>query len=227
MRPVPYPISTPAHPVLFAPREAAPAIPGYSQPAAHRPLLGLTVCDLGWTDALTHVEMVCDLHLGARTLSFLDGKTAAIASADSRYRAILANRILLPASRTLAVATRWDINGPLKVVFRPDRFVDSLLTFMQQRHVALVGKDVARLEKTRRRLSQHTPWHKFSVVRAADIGSGVAIKDCGTGLAAIMPDLVLVDAHGLSEEVRFERALSLRHNGLIVMAGAAFEARNQ
>lgn len=226
MRPIPYPTSRPAYFNLFARLEAKGEWIGSTQPGAFRSLFGASVCDMDWTEALTHVEAASSQRQGARSLSFIDGQTALRLSVDKDCRAVLGKRILLPASRVLALTVRLQGDGPLKASFEAAGFVDALLTFMSRRHVALVGADLSRLKATQARLAQHAPWHVFSIVRAADLGSGIAVNGSISGPVSSAPDMVIVDACGYDEELRFEEALSLRHNGLIVMAGGAFSERN-
>lgn len=216
MAPVPYPNSRPASFSLLSRLETRGEWAGFGQPEGLRRLFGVNICDMGWNEALTYVETISNLRLNARALSFVDGRTALRLSTSAESRAVLGNRILLPASRTLAFAARLKADGPLKTSFEAGAFVDALLTYVPQCRVALVGVNAARLDATRERLSAHAPWHAFSVLSAVNLGSGIAGA----------PDLVIADALGYDEELRFEQALSLRHNGLIIMAGGAFDRRN-
>lgn len=227
MRPIPYPTSRHADPGLFAGLEAKGGSIGTSHPIGFRSLFGVDICDMGWTEALAFVETISNLRHSPRTVSFVDGRTALLLSMSGQARAVLTSRILLPVdSRIVALAARVQGDGPLKASFDAAAFADALLTFMPRLHVALVGAKTARLETARERFAQHAPWHAFSTVRAADLGSGVALAGMTPGIVETVPDLVIVDAHGYGEELRFEQALSLRHNGLIIMAGAAFDSRN-
>lgn len=226
MRPIPYPISRPAYFSLFARLEAKGEWIDASHPAELRSLFGVSVCDMDWTDTFGYVEAVANLRHGPQALSFIDGRTAFRLSVDADCRAVLGRRVLLPASRMLAVTARLQGDGPLKASFDALRFTDALLTFLPRRHIALVGAKLSRLEQARERFAQHAPWHAFSVVRAADLGSGIAVNGVVPGLVATAPDLVIVDAAGYEEELRFEQALTLHHNGLMVMAGTAFGDRN-
>lgn len=226
MRPARLPISQPAHSGVFTRIEPKGEWTAAACPEGFRRLFGVQICDMEWTEALTYVELLSNLRQNPRTLSFIDGRTALRLPIDADCRAVLGNRILLPASRTLALMARWQGGGPLKTSFDAARFVDALLTFVPRCHVALVGTRFARLEATRQHLSQHAPWHMFSIVRAADIGGGIVENSAVAGFVGAVPDLVIVDADGYEDETRFEKAVGLRHNGLIVMAGAAFDNRN-
>ncbi|MEB2848443.1 hypothetical protein GAO09_18690 [Rhizobiales bacterium RZME27] len=226
MRPAQLSISPSAHSGVFAGLDHQGEWTSAVQPDGLRNLLGVTVCDMEWTETLTYVELLSNLRQAPRTLSFIDGQTALRLSIDADCRAVLANRILLPASRTLSMMARWQGGGPLKSRFDTKGFVDALLTFVPRCHVALVGAGLPRLEAMRAHLSQHAPWHMLTVVRATDIGNGIVAPEGVAGFVGSVPDLVIVDACGFGEEIRFEQAVSLRHNGLIVMAGAAFNGRN-
>lgn len=219
-------MSRPAHSGVFARPEPKGEWIAALQPDGVRTLLGVPVCDMGWTEALTYVELISNLRQNPRTLSFIDRQTALRMSFDADCRAILGNRILLPASRTLSMIARLHGGGPLKTRFHIAGFVDALLTFVPRCHVALVGAGLPRLEAMRAHLAQHAPWHMFSVVRAADLGNGIVAHEGVAGFVGSVPDLVIVDACGFEEEIRFQQAVSLRHNGLIIMAGAAFDGRN-
>jgi UDP-N-acetyl-D-mannosaminuronic acid transferase (WecB/TagA/CpsF family) len=226
MRPSALPISRPVHSDVFARVEPKGEWSGPLRPDGFRSLFGVKVCDMGWTEALTYVELLSNLRHSPRTLSFVDRQTALRLSVDADCRAVLGDRILLPSSRTLAWMARWQGGEPLKTNFHVAGFVDALLTFVPRCHVALVGARSDRLEAMRQHLSQHAPWHMFSIVRAADIGGGIVENSSVAGFVGAAPDMVIVDANGYEEEARFEKAVGLRHNGLILMAGAAFNGRN-
>lgn len=226
MRPASLPISRPAHSDVFARLEQREEWIATGQPEGSRNLFGVQVCDMGWTETLTYVELISNLRQSPRTLSFLDRRTVLRLAIDADCRAVLDARILLPTSRALGLTARWQGGGALKTRFDPASFVDALLTFMPRCHIALVGADLPRLEAMREHLSQHAPWHMLSVTKAADIGNGIAANSAIAGFVGTVPDLVIVDAHGYDEETRYEKAVGLRHNGLIVMAGAAFNQRN-
>ncbi|MGE7370828.1 hypothetical protein ACQKKX_17445 [Neorhizobium sp. NPDC001467] len=232
MRPAPYPNARPAPFDALAQLQAVHVEArsewiAAMQPDGLRRFCGVQICDMGWTETLAYVELVSNLRQNARTLSFVDSRAVLRLSLDAGCRAVLGRRILLPASRSLDVAARLGGGDPFKTRFDATRFVDALLTFVPRCHVALVGARLGRLEAMRAHLSGHAPWHMLSVVRAADLGSGIAAHGAVAGYVGSVPDVVIVDSDGYHEEVRFEQAVGLRHNGLIIMAGTAFDGRGR
>lgn len=178
-----------------------------------RSLIGLPVCDLGWTAALGLVEELASLRGMRTTLSFLDERSTFFQLFDTAYRAELGRRLLLPSGGRLF----GRLAGSSSTRFSPTAFVPALLTFLEgNRRICLMGEDAGRLGDLKEQWVRHAPWHEFS-----SIPTDIANRQVGASAF----DLVIVDACGPAAERRVERHLASVDTGLVIMTGGRLEAR--
>ncbi|MGN7292269.1 hypothetical protein [Rhizobium sp. SAFR-030] len=190
-----------------------------------RNAFGLPFPAFGWSDSFSMLETAADIRVGCRTVSFLSLRQLLRSLVDRRFRQAMAGRVLLPDSRWIASVVGLVSSGRPVSEFDAARFVPSLLTFMEApRRITLIGADEARLQTASRQLMAHSPWHQVTTVLLSEPVCGRRPIAADELLEAASPDVVIADARDWREEIRLERYLSFRHDGLALLAGRFFDA---
>ncbi|SIQ02027.1 hypothetical protein SAMN05880590_101812 [Rhizobium sp. RU35A] len=207
------------------PQMAASVSPVLAVRQDGRRAFGLSFPTLGWADSLAMLEAAAELRVGCRAVTFLTLSGLLRALINPLYRARLGGHVLLPADRAVTVLLRLVRPRAAIASLTPDRFVPSLLTFMDhRRRILLIGADRSRLEAARRRLKAHAPWHDISTLAMTGPFPGRAASPLDAALEATAADMVIADARDEAEERRLEDFLAFRHDGLLLLASEIFRA---
>ena len=158
--------------------------------SSRRPIFGLQVCDLDWSEAFTFVSALADVPIGQTAIFFLNAHNANLMLKDRAYREALSRHLVLPEGIDFASLAMHGRTFPANL--SGNDFVPALLTYMTTpKRIGLVGgrKDV--LERAREGLAGHAPWHEFVAIH----DGGFAETDSARiveGIARHKVDVLLV-----------------------------------
>ena len=69
--------------------------------SSRRPIFGLQVCDLNWSEAFTFVSALADVPIGQTAISFLNAHNANLMLKDPAYREVLSRHLVLPDGKAM------------------------------------------------------------------------------------------------------------------------------
>ena len=183
------------------------------------------ISPLGWGETLALLDAAANVRLGCRPVTFINRSMVVRALFDRNCRSLLSRRMLLPADRLATLGLHLISRRSAWASFQQDQLVQALLTYMRDgRKIGLIGVDAERLERTRLALSIHAPWHSFTAITLpADLDRHGRTQSDDM-LERADCDILLVDSADWQAEIRMDRFLAFRHDGLVLHAGRAFDA---
>ncbi|CCM74450.1 WecB/TagA/CpsF family glycosyltransferase [Rhizobium mesoamericanum] len=191
--------------------------------SSRRAIFDLSVCDLGWDDALVFINELLSIPVGQTSISFVNARKMLLSLRDSEYHAVLAQNLLLPHGPGLDFASKVAHGSPFPTSLKAVDFVPALLTYMEvPRRIGLIGGAPEAVRTTAATFRRHAPWHEFIII--SDGFSDVAdkspiVKDIDRhGL-----DLLIVGASTASEEKWIHKNIRVDHARLVLAVGNLFD----
>jgi exopolysaccharide biosynthesis WecB/TagA/CpsF family protein len=191
--------------------------------SSRRPIFGLQVCDLNWSEAFTFVSALADVPIGQTAISFLNAHNANLMLKDPAYREVLSRHLVLPDGVGVDVASLAMHGRTFPANLNGTDFVPSLLTYMTRpKKIGLVGgrKDV--LERAREGFANHAPWHEFVAIHDGFFTE----EESGTvadQIASHKVDILLVAMGTPKQEMWIDRHIRPEHARLVFGVGALFD----
>ncbi len=199
------------------------AHPTYEVRPRFRELFGISVCDLEWEPALSHVAGLIKSSNGHAVLSFLNAHNANLMLANPAYRAVLTRQLVFPDGLGINLASRLLHGSPFPANLNGTDFVPALLTFMSEPlRIGLIGAHGEVLERAVQGFRRHAPWHTF-----IGISDGYFDRQaCDDVLRRIECDRfdILIVAMGTPlQEIWVDRFIRPEHARLVITAGALLD----
>ena len=133
--------------------------------ASRRDILGLPVCDFGWTGALSFLDQLASLPFSQTTVSFLNAHNANIMLRDADYREALQGHLVLPDGVGMDMASSVLHGSPFPANLNGTDFIPALLTYIERpKRIGLLGAAPGVVEAAAKNLAAHAPWHEVVVI---------------------------------------------------------------
>jgi exopolysaccharide biosynthesis WecB/TagA/CpsF family protein len=187
------------------------------------PILGMPVRDLGWNEALVHLEQKLVARDGFTHIAFLNANNANVMVGDPEYRAVLERSLVLPDGIGVDIAAHFLHGGRFSANLNGTDFVPAALTFISRPlRVGLLGSTSAVLKSAATNLRRQTPWHEF--VEISDgyfdrADPALILKRIETARI----DLLLVAMGTPLQEKWVDRHLTSEHARVVISVGALLD----
>ncbi|MGV3550712.1 WecB/TagA/CpsF family glycosyltransferase [Rhizobium sp.] len=191
--------------------------------SSRRPIFGLQVCDLNWSEAFTFVSALSDVPIGQTAISFLNAHNANLMLKDHAYREVLNRHLVLPDGVGVDIASLAMHGRMFPANLNGTDFVPALLTYMTRpKKIGLVGgrKDV--LERAREGFANHAPWHEFVAIHDGFFTEEQS-PDVADMIAREKLDILLVAMGTPKQEMWIDRHIRPEHARLVFGVGALFD----
>jgi exopolysaccharide biosynthesis WecB/TagA/CpsF family protein len=191
--------------------------------SSRRPIFGLQVCDLDWSEAFTFVSALADVPIGQTTVSFLNANNANLMLKDPDYREVLGRHLVLPDGVGVDFASVAMHGRMFPANLNGTDFVPALLTYMTTpKRIGLVGARRDVLERAREGFANHAPWHDFVAVHDgffSEADSAAVVDE----IARHKLDILLVAMGTPKQEMWIDRHIRPEHARLVFGVGALFD----
>ena len=191
--------------------------------SSRRPIFGLQVCDLNWSEAFTFVSALADVPIGQTVVSFLNANNANLMLRNPGFREVLGRHLVLPDGVGVDIASLAMHGSMFPANLNGTDFVPALLTYMTQpKRIGLVGGRPDVLERARQGFANHAPWHEFIAIHdgffSEEESSGVADE-----IARHKVDILLVAMGTPKQEIWIDRHIRPEHARLVFGVGALLD----
>lgn len=189
--------------------------------SSRRPIFGLQVCDLDWSEAFTFVSALADVPVGQTAIFFLSAHNANLMLKDRAYREALSRHLVLPEGIDFASLAMHGRTFPANL--NGNDFVPALMTYMTtSKKIGLVGgrKDV--LERACQGLAGHAPWHEFVAIHDGGFTDTDSAQIVGE-IARHKVDILLIAMDSPRQEIWIDRYIRPEHARLVFGVGSLFE----
>lgn len=189
--------------------------------SSRRPIFGLQVCDLDWSEAFTFVSALADVPIGQTAISFLNAHNANLMLKDPAYREVLSRHLVLPDGVDFASFAMHGHMFPANL--NGTDFVPALFTYMTTpKKIGLVGARQDVLERAREGFANHAPWHEFVAIHDgffSEAESGAVADE----IARHKVDILLIAMGTPKQEMWIDRHIRPEHARLVFGVGALFD----
>lgn len=191
--------------------------------SAHRDILGLPVCDLGWADAFAFAEEVASMPFGQTVIAFINANNANLMMRDGEYRAVLERQVVFPDGHGVDIASMLFHGRKFPANLNGTDFVPALLTYITKpMRIALIGTRPSTLKRATENFRRHAPWHEFIPIsdgffdRAKSDEIMEQVRDADV-------DILLVAMGSPAQEKWIDRHVGPGHARLVLSVGALFD----
>ena len=191
--------------------------------ASRRDILGLPVCDFGWTGALSFLDQLASLPFSQTTVSFLNAHNANVMLHDARYREALQGQLVLPDGVGMDIASSVLHGSPFPANLNGTDFIPALLTYIERpKRIGLLGAAPGVIETAAKNLAAHAPWHEIVVISDGffdkDRSEAVVERIDRAGL-----DILIVGMGTPLQEKWVSEHIRPQHARLVLTVGALFD----
>lgn len=191
--------------------------------SSRRPIFGVQVCDLNWSEAFTFVSALADVPIGQTAVSFLNAHNANVMLKDPAYREVLGRHLVLPDGVGIDVASLAIHGHMFPANLNGTDFVPALLTYMTRpKKIGLVGGRPDVLERARQAFADHAPWHEFVAIQDGFF-SDAESASVADRIAQEKVDILLVAMGTPRQEMWIDRYIRPEHARLVFGVGALFD----
>ena len=189
--------------------------------SSRRPIFGLQVCDLDWSEAFTFVSALADMPIGQTAIFFLNADNANLMLKDHAYREVLSRHLVLPDGIDFASFALHGRTFPANL--NGADFVPALMTYMTTpKKIGLVGGRRDVLERACENFARHAPWHEFVAIS----DGGFTETDSALVVEAIARhkvDILLIAMESPKQEIWIDRHIRPEHARLALGVGSLFD----
>lgn len=188
-----------------------------------RSIMGLSVCDLGWRDALAMMAELAARPEGQVRLSFLNANNANIMRSDAQYRAMIAEHIVLPDGVGIDIACYVLHGRKFTANLNGTDFVPAMLTYIgMPKRVGLVGGTPEVLAGALANFKAHAPWHHFIAISDGYFDKSQS-GDVVARIAEAKLDILLVGMGTPLQEKWVQANIEPQHARVVACVGALFD----
>lgn len=188
-----------------------------------RPIFGLPVSDLDWSDALAFADAQASQPTGQRVISFLNAYDANVMMKDGAYREVLGRQTVLSEGMGVDIASRVMNGSPFSAALNGADFVPALLTYMGERkRIGLIGGQPDVLDRAMKNLQAHAPWHEFIDISHGNC-SDTESRDVAALTARLKLDVLIVSMSTPMQEKWVDRYIQREHARLVITVSAFFD----
>lgn len=191
--------------------------------SSRRPIFGLQVCDLNWSEAFTFVSALADVPIGQTAISFLNAHNANLMLKDPAYLEVLSRHLVLPDGVGIDFASLAMHGRMFPANLNGTDFVPALLTYMTTpKKIGLVGAAPDVLQRACEGFASHAPWHEFVAIHDGffgEAGSPAVVEE----IARHKVDILLVAMGTPKQEMWIDRHIRPEHARLVFGVGALFD----
>jgi exopolysaccharide biosynthesis WecB/TagA/CpsF family protein len=191
--------------------------------SSRRPIFGLQVCDLNWSEAFTFVSALADVPIGQTAISFLNAHNANLMLKDPAYREVLSRHLVLPDGVGVDLASFAMHGRMFPANLNGTDFVPALLTYMTTpKKIGLVGARQDVLDRAREGFANHAPWHEFVAIHDGFFTEAES-SSVADEIARHKVDILLIAMGTPKQEMWIDRHIRPEHARLVFGVGALFD----